>query len=807
MNPELERRALGLFEEALDWSEPERAARLQAMLAGEPQLHSAVLALFAANARAMRALPTQVPGLQPRPCGAAPPARIGPYRIGAQLGAGGMGLVYRGERDDGLFEQTVAIKLMRAGLFTQAAAERFAAERRILARLRHPNIAQLFDGGVDAGGRPYIIMELIDGLPIDEYVQAHGAAPRLIAQLMTQVCAAVHCAHQNLTVHADIKPSNIQVQADGTVKLLDFGIARLLDVDASSTAGGSPAIAMNSAEPLTRAYASPERCAGEPARPPGDIYSLGIVLYQLCTGVVPPGPALANRDLAAIVARATATDPAARYANALDLAADLQRHLRREPVLARGRPWRYVTGRFIARHRWGVAVTALVGAALLATSIVSTRLYLRAEAARAQAAQRFDEAREMTHFMLFDLHDELRRIPGTANTRLLLAEQGERYLARLAAVPNAPAIVSRDVAVAYRKLGAVLGVPGEGTVGRTAQAFAALQASERLLEALQRAAPGDDGVLLDLARTRLIAARVHYFADTTMDECARLNASGLALLDALLQRQPDNEIARLWRWSARVYQAQERVYQRQFTQALDALRQLAAEAPTMRDDPEFPDYRPRVEADIHLISGDAYGAIAEQSPQSLAAYQRAVAVLERAMREKGDEPALGVALAYALWDVAYAQAVLHLGSASLATTLRAQTLLEHVLSIGPDAWAEYVRAHVRLQHAMALQSLGRHREAALEFQRSYAWELANADRDPAVPNNVRTLAVMTEPMGRNYWDGGQRRQGCEWLQRSLGYWTDIQRRWGLTPLDTSWVSELRREFDRLCPDWSPARIR
>ena len=818
MNPELERRALDLFEEALDWSEAERVQRLRLALGDEPELLAAVLALFDANARAMRALPTQVPGLQPRPPGAPAPARIGPYCVGAQLGAGGMGLVYRGERDDGLFEHAVAIKLMRAGLLTQTAAERFAAERRILARLRHPNIAQLFDGGVDDAGRPYIIMELIDGLPIDEYVQAHGATPRVIIGLMVQVCAAVHCAHQNLIVHADIKPSNIQVQADGAVKLLDFGIARLLDTAAATATGTPPgaaaagggegaAVGVNSAEPLTRAYASPERRAGEPARPAGDIYSLGIVLHQLCTGVVPPGPPLANRDLAAIVARATATDPAARYASALDLAGDLQRHLQRLPVVARGGDWRYVTGRFIARHRWGVAATALLGAALLATSIISTRLYLRAEVARAEADQRYTEARAMTRFMLVDLHDELRRIPGTANTRLLLAEQGERYLKRLAAVPNAPAAVTRDVAVAYRKLGAVLGVPGEGTVGRTAQAFAALRTSEQLLETLHRAAPADDAVIIDLARTRLIAARVHYFADTTMDECARLNASGLALLDAVLQRQKDNQIARLWHWSARVYQAQEHVYQRQFASALAELRQLAAEAPTMRDDPEFPDYRPRVEADIQLISGDAYGALAEQSPQALAAYQRAARLLERAMLEHGDEPALGVALAYALWDVAYAQAVLHQGSASLATTRRAEALLEHVLSFGPDAWAEYVRAHVRLQHAMALQSLGRHREAAVEFQHSYAWELANAARDPDVPNNLRTMAVMTEPMGRNYWEGGQTRQGCEWLQRSLGYWTDIRRRWGLTPLDAAWVSDLRGEFERLCPDWTPALSR
>ncbi|MFO1409540.1 MAG: serine/threonine-protein kinase [Steroidobacteraceae bacterium] len=675
LDPQTERRALTLFEEALEWDAGERAARLREALTGEPELLAAVHALFAAHERAMRALPTQVPGLEGRPVAVAPPGRIGPYRVGAQLGAGGMGQVYRGERDDGLFEQAVAIKLMRPGLFSQAAAERFAAERRILARLRHPNIAQLFDGGVDAAGRPYIIMELVEGQPIDEYVQSRGASTPLIVALMTQVCAAVHCAHQNLTVHADIKPSNIQVQADGTVKLLDFGIARLLDA-AYGTAGAGPrapaaAAPLPNAEPLTRAYASPERCAGEPARPAGDIYSLGIVLYQLYTGVVPPGPALPNRDLDAIVARATAADPAARYGSALELANDLQRHLRRSPVVARGRAWRYVTGRFIARHRWGFAGVTLLLLALLATTVVSTRLYLRAEAARAQSDERFGEAREMARFMLFSLHDELRRIPGTSTTRLLLAERGEHYLQRLAASPDAPADVKREVAVAYRKLGAVLGVPGEGTVGRTAEAFAALQNSERMLEALQRAALADDSVTLELARTRLIAARVHYMADSAMDECTRLTASGLALLDGVLRHRPDDPIARLWAWSARVYQAEGAVLQRRFPEALAQLARLAAEAPAMRDDPQFPDYRLRVEADVQRIMGDAY-YYDNRPGESLAAYQRAAQVLERGMREKGDEPALGVALAHALWNVAYVQADLHQGEASLRTTQRAE---------------------------------------------------------------------------------------------------------------------------------------
>jgi hypothetical protein len=328
-------------------------------------------------------------------------------------------------------------------------------------------------------------------------------------------------------------------------------------------------------------------------------------------------------------------------------------------VVARGRDGA-TAGRF-ARHRWGVAATALLERRC-SRPRSSARAYLQAEAARARPTS-FDEAREMTRFMLFDLHDELRRIPGTADMRLLLAEQGERYLQRLAAVPDAPATVTRDVAVAYRKLGAVLGVPGEGTVGRTAEAFAALQASERLLETLRRAAPADDGVVIELARTRLIAARVHYFADTTMDECARLNASGLALLDAVLQRQQDNQIARLWQWSARVYQAEGRVQDRQFAQALSELRQLAAER-RQHDDPEF---RTTGYASRRTSSASPATRTTTMKPGIAGRLPAGAAVLERAMREKAMSPL--VTLAHARWNVAYVQADPH-RAASLANTRR-----------------------------------------------------------------------------------------------------------------------------------------
>jgi tetratricopeptide (TPR) repeat protein len=318
---------------------------------------------------------------------------------------------------------------------------------------------------------------------------------------------------------------------------------------------------------------------------------------------------------------------------------------------------------------------------------------------------------------------------------------------------------------------------------------------------MQRAAPLDDGIAVELARTRLIAARVHYFADTTLDESAPLNTSGLALLDGVLERQPENAIARFWRWTARVYQAQELLFERKPGEAVSLLDMLAIEAPTMQDDPEFPDYRLRVEADLHTIRGDALWEFDERSMQSLVAYQHAVAILERGKRGDGEELALDVALANALWSVAYAHAQLGQGAAALEASERAGALLDRVLGFGPDDWAEYVRGNVRTQRAVALQDLGRHREAALEFEKAYVSMLARAQRDPGVPNTIRTLAILTEPMGHNYLAMGQKNQGCSWLRRSLGYWAEIRQRWGVTPLDENWINGYGREFSQLCRGW------
>lgn len=247
----LDRRALALFEELAELAEDERTSRLASACAGDVALRRAVERLFAADRDASRMIASE-----PRRALAPPPNRIGPYRLAELIGAGGMGAVYRGEREDGLFEQTVAVKLVRPGVLSARSLAQFSAERRILARLEHPQIARLLDGGVDADGHSYIVMEHVVGVSLADWA---ACEPRMRARLevFLAVCGAVQFAHQQLVVHADLKPSNVLVTPEGAPKLLDFGIARWLG---SVDSGEAPTPA------LTPTYAAPERAAG--AAPP-----------------------------------------------------------------------------------------------------------------------------------------------------------------------------------------------------------------------------------------------------------------------------------------------------------------------------------------------------------------------------------------------------------------------------------------------------------------------------------------------------------------------------------------------------------
>ena len=284
MTPERWSQIKELFYAALDLPPDQRAAFLVRECAGDASLQLELGRLLEAHERpgsfldasATVLAPAANEGTQGNPWVG---RRVGPYRLVELLGAGGMGEVYKAVRVDEQFQQEVAIKLVRGGYDTASVVERFRHERQILASLDHPNIARLLDGGTTEDGIPYLVMELVRGKPIDDYCDEHGLDVTARLKLFVQVCSAMQYAHQHLVIHRDIKPGNILVTLDGVPKLLDFGIAKILDPATSAET--------TVASPMTPEYASPEQIRGEPITTATDVYSLGVVLYQLLTGRSP----------------------------------------------------------------------------------------------------------------------------------------------------------------------------------------------------------------------------------------------------------------------------------------------------------------------------------------------------------------------------------------------------------------------------------------------------------------------------------------------------------------------------------------
>jgi eukaryotic-like serine/threonine-protein kinase len=318
---------------------------------------------------------------EPESGGLAPGDRVGPYRIRQEIGRGGMGAVYLAERADEQFDKQVALKVVKRGMDTDEVLRRFRAERQILAALEHPNIARLYDGGATDDGRPYLVLEYVDGAPIDAHCDTHGLGLAQRLDLFTTVCAAVQYAHRNLVVHRDLKPSNVLVSTAGEVKLLDFGIAKLLDPASDELTPET----RTGLRVLTPDYAAPEQLRGDPATTAADVWALGVILHRLLTGRKPtkgpPGemarpsdaapPEWRRRlrgDLDTIVRKALEPEPARRYASAQHLLEDLERHRTGLPILARPPGLAYRAGKYARRHRAGVTAAA---AALLAVTVSS----------------------------------------------------------------------------------------------------------------------------------------------------------------------------------------------------------------------------------------------------------------------------------------------------------------------------------------------------------------------------------------------------------------------------------------------------
>ncbi len=431
---------------------------------------------------------------------APPPERVGPWRLLEEIGRGGMGSVYLGRRDDGAYEQTVAIKLVRAELASDLLRRRFLAERRILAGLVHPHIAHLIDGGATADGVPYLVLEHVAGEPIDRHCERKALPVEARLRLFLTVCGAVDYAHRKLVLHRDLKPGNVLVDDAGTPKLLDFGIAKLLEASPGEEAG-EDWTALGGARPLTPDWASPEQRRGDPLTTASDVYSLGVLLRLLLTGRRPeslrgrsePGDRDLSRalrgDLQRIVARALCPEIDGRYGTVGELAADLERHLSGLPVLAHPPSLRYRMGKLIRRHRAAFLGAAVAIAALLVGTAVSLRLAYLEEMQRRRAERRFADVRRIANVVLFDLHGALENVPGAMPARRLLVDTALRYLDDLAAEAGAEPALLDELSVAYERVAEIQGMPGWPSEGRTGDALASFERALTLVRKSRSAAP------------------------------------------------------------------------------------------------------------------------------------------------------------------------------------------------------------------------------------------------------------------------------------------------------------------------------
>jgi serine/threonine-protein kinase len=388
--------------------------------------------------------------------------RVGPYRVVHELAHGGMGVVYRAERADGEFVQVVALKLVRRSFDGDDPTVRFRRERQILAQLDHPSIARLLDGGVHTDGRPYFAMELVDGEPITTYCKRRGLSIEARVRLFCRVCDAVQYAHGRLIVHRDLKPANIFVTATGDLKLLDFGIAKLLSDDALE----SPEQTRTGLRPLTPAYAAPEQFRGEPVSTAADVYALGVLLFELLTGHRPPGASIDAEpprpsdvvdinlaahvagDLDAIVLKALRREPQRRYVGAAAMADDLDRFLDGRPVLARPDGRRYRAGKFVRRHRVGIAV-ALSLVLSLVGGLAATTWQARAKTLEAQKA----EAVKAFLISIFQNADPAQAAGRDITLRQVLDEGADRVQRDLAGQPAVQGELLTVLGGVYGELG------------------------------------------------------------------------------------------------------------------------------------------------------------------------------------------------------------------------------------------------------------------------------------------------------------------------------------------------------------------
>jgi serine/threonine-protein kinase len=570
------------LDEALAMTEAERGPWLAALGAKDPALAAQLAALLDEHqVLAQEGFLENAPVALPNSRGLTGQT-FGPYTLISQIGQGGMGTVWLARRSDGRFERQAAVKFLNIALAGSAIEERFRREGSILGRLTHPHIAELLDAGISSDGQPYLILEYVDGTTIDQYCDQHQLDLEARVRLFLDVLAAVAHAHANLIVHRDIKPSNVMVTAGGEVKLLDFGIAKLLEGEGQT--GAATLLTHEGGSALTPQYAAPEQLTGQPVTTATDVYALGVLLYVLLSGRHPGGSNLPTPaelikavlevepprasdsitaddsdliaehrgatpeklrrqlrgDLDTMIAKALKKAPAERYSSVTALADDLQRYLKQEPISARPDTIAYRAGKFVHRNRGVVALATVALVAVLAGSGVAVYQARVAE-------RRFQDVRKLAHTFVFDLHDEVAKLDGSTKAREMMVQTGLQYLDNLARNAGGDLELQKEIAAGYMKIGDAQGFPTQPNLGRTADAMASYRKAGDIYE---RIAKKNGAYLPDLAAFYRSYAAFYRFSDQPQ-RARELYQTAIQTFDRLrghqqLSPEQENTYTRAW---------------------------------------------------------------------------------------------------------------------------------------------------------------------------------------------------------------------------------------------------------------------
>ena len=736
------------------------------------------------------------------------PETIGPYRIEREIGRGGMGIVYLGERADGQYRKQVAIKVITAPWRDAGLERRFQRERQILAQLEHPGIARFLDGGATADGRPYCVMEYIQGLPLIVWCQERRLGVPARLRLFLEVCDAVSYAHQRLIVHRDLKPGNILVTNDGTARLLDFGLARML------AASGEPGddLTITGIPLMTPAYASPEQVRGELYTVSGDVYSLGVILYELLAYKRPyrvantsyleiaraiceqePTPlseaagddrlrrALAG-DLEKIVSKAMAKDPQVRYASVDEFAADVRRHLEGRPVHARPATFAYRAGKLFRRHN--VAIPAGALAAILILAAAGVALF---EARRAE--RRFQDVRGLAHAVIFELHDAIAKLPGSTAARELLVRRALDYLENLSREASGDPGLAREVALGYEKIANVQGNLGESNLGLVTAAAASYQKSEAILARLAAAAPADISLRQDQLRV-LYELAINTAGKGDYPNAMRMAKRSVEMAESVVRERPGDKEALMSLVAAKSSLAGVLTDQQDYA-AATALREQVLE---LTRSAGVQGYNLAI---AYKRLGALYGVMGRLE-DARKQYEEARRIDEARVAAAPQDPRPKLDLSFDFSDLGWVHGRLRDYAAALASHRRALGLREDVASADPDNYRAAVTVATSVNRiGEVLHEMGDFAGAVIQQQRAIELYAALA-RKPGMEWRVLTdQAEVHADLAETYKAMAQRPRAAEEYEKARDILVKLQHKQPLPADRVKRLQEYTREAEKL----------